>query len=96
MRSLKVFARLLLSVILFALFFAVIVLTVILLSLGILAFPVALAAITGIFTNVASDLSPPAMFLAGIFCVSTGLLLALLTIILFPKQPFIIKKLIKL
>lgn len=79
----------------FLLFFAAIILSITLVSMGILAIPTALAAITGVFTNVASDLSPPAMLLAGVFCISAGLALALAVVILFPKQPNLLRKMLR-
>jgi len=81
------FIRFLLLAGVFLLFFAAIILSIFLVSAGLLAIPVALAVISGFFTTVASDLSPPAMLLTGISCISSGLAIALGVIILFPKQP---------
>jgi hypothetical protein len=47
---------------------------------------------TGFFTSVTSDLSPPAMLFAGVFCISAGLTLSVAIVILFPKQPLILRK----
>ncbi|MDR0222800.1 MAG: hypothetical protein LBI38_04600 [Oscillospiraceae bacterium] len=76
----------------FLLLFAMTSAAVVLVSAGLLAIPVALAVMTGVFTSVASDLSPPSMLLAGISCLSAGLALALAVIVLFPKQTKIFKK----
>jgi hypothetical protein len=87
--------RIILSVLVFLLFYAAIISSIVLVSAGILAIPVALAAISGVFTNIASDLSPPAMLLAGISCISAGLALALAVVMFFPKQPNILLNLKK-
>lgn len=89
---LKFLFRFFISSCVFFIFFAMILVCVILLSTGLLAFPLALAVMTGIFTSVASDLSPPSMLLAGISCLSAGLALTLAVIILFPKQTKMFKK----
>ena len=80
------------SIIVFLLLFAAILLAIVLVAAGLLAIPLSLCAMSGFFANVTSDLSPPAMLLCGISCVSAGLALALAVIILFPKQPYMFKK----
>ncbi|MCL1903004.1 MAG: hypothetical protein FWF94_01135 [Oscillospiraceae bacterium] len=75
------------SAVVFLLFYIAVLASIALISSGLLAIPVAIAVITGLFTNVASDLSPLSMLLTGISCISAGLAMALGIIILFPKQP---------
>jgi hypothetical protein len=90
------FIRFALSSIVFLLFFIASLVAIVLVSAGLLAVPMSFAAFTGIGSNVAkivSDLSPPAMFFAGISCLSAGLALALLIIVNFPKQTYWFKKL---
>jgi hypothetical protein len=80
------FIKFILSSILFLLVFAAVILSVVLVSAGLLAIPASLAVITGIFTNVISDLSPVAMLFAGISCISAGLSVALAVAILVDKR----------
>ena|GEM_PF-1473211 len=80
------------SAVVFLLFFLFILVSIVLVSAGLLAMPVSLAVISGIFTNVASDLSPLPMLFTGICCISTGLAIALGIVILFPKQPNMFKR----
>jgi hypothetical protein len=70
----------------FLVFFAAIVVSILLISAGILAIPISLGILTGFFTSVASDLVPPAMLFAGISCLSAGLAIAVGVVMLFPKQ----------
>ncbi|MCL1789424.1 MAG: hypothetical protein FWG33_03620 [Oscillospiraceae bacterium] len=85
--------KFLISAVVFLLFYIFILVSIALLSAGILAIPVSLAVITGVFTNVASDLSPVPMLFMGISCISAGLALALGIVILFPKQPYLFGRL---
>ena len=85
------FIKFIASVIVFLLFFAAIMIAIVLVSLGLLGVPVALAVLSGVFTNVASDLSPLAMLFAGFSCVSAGLAISLAVVILFPKQPYMFR-----
>jgi len=82
--------RIITLIIVFAISFVACLLAVLLISSGILAIPISVGVMTGFFTSVASDLSPPAMLFAGIFCLATGGILALAIVYLFPKQPFIL------
>jgi len=70
----------------FLLFYVAALISVVLISTGILAIPISLGVMTGFFTSVASDLSPPAMFFAGIASLSGGVALGLAIVVLFPKQ----------
>ncbi|MCL1865992.1 MAG: hypothetical protein FWF82_01120 [Oscillospiraceae bacterium] len=74
----------------FVLFFLAVLTAVGLVSAGLLAIPVSIVAMSGRFTNIArivSDLSPAAMFFAGVSALSAGLALSLAILHLFPKQP---------
>jgi hypothetical protein len=72
--------------------YAAMIVSIVLISTGVLAIPIALGVLTGFFTNVTSDLSPPAMLFAGVACISGGIALALGIALLFPKQPNILRK----
>jgi len=50
------------SAVVFLLFYIAVLASIALISSGLLAIPVAIAVITGLFTNVASDLSPLSAF----------------------------------
>ena len=93
MRSINRVLQFVVATVMFLVFFAFILATIVLLSSGLLAIFVSLLAVTGVFTNVASDLAPTAMLLAGICFLSTGLLLTLAIVILFPKQPAVLRRL---
>jgi hypothetical protein len=83
------FIRFVLLSLVFLMFFVGIIVAILLLSAGLLAIPVSLAVMSGLFTRIitiASDLSPLAMFLTGVSCISAGLALSLLIVYLFPKQ----------
>jgi hypothetical protein len=86
------FVRPFVSVAVFLAFLAAIAVSILMVSAGILAIPISVGIITGLFTSVASDLSPPAMFFAGVFCLSGGLAIAVAIVILFPKQPNILRR----
>ncbi|MCL1831582.1 MAG: hypothetical protein FWG45_01570 [Oscillospiraceae bacterium] len=86
------FVRLIVLIIVFVLFLAAISASIIMISAGILAIPLSIGVMSGFFTSVASDISPPAMLFAGIACLSGGLALGVVIIMLFPKQPFILRK----
>jgi len=75
----------------FLLLFAAVMASVALISLGIFAVPLSLLVMTGLFTAVASDLSPMSVFFAGISCLSGGAALCLAAVILFPLQTQIFK-----
>jgi hypothetical protein len=69
---------------------------VLLISAGLIALPASVLSMLGLFEKIAkivSDLSPPAMFLTGISCISAGLAIMLAVVILFPKQPYLFRKL---
>jgi hypothetical protein len=90
------YIRFLVLSVVFLLFFTAILVSILLISAGLLAVPVSLALISGIGKNVASvasDLSAPAMFLTGISCISAGLAIMLAVVVYFPKQAFIFRKL---
>jgi len=59
---------------------------IVLVSAGLLAIPLSLIVMSGIFTQVASDLSPPVMLLAGVSCLSAGLAMTLAVFVMFEKQ----------
>jgi len=83
------FIRFLLLVIVFFLFFTAVLASVLLVSAGLLAVPMSIVVILGIGSNIAkvvSDLTPLAMFFAGISCICAGLALALAVVVYFPKQ----------
>jgi hypothetical protein len=86
------FIRFVLSAIVFMLFFAVILTSIVLLSAGLLAIVVSITVMTGFFTTVASDLSPLAMLLTGVSCIGAGLAAALGVVVLFVKQPYMFTK----
>jgi hypothetical protein len=79
----KIF-RFAVDIIVFLLLYAAILAGILLLSAGILAIGVGVTVLGGLFTAVASDLSPPALILAGISCISAGLAVSLGVIIAFP------------
>lgn len=76
---------LILAATIFTLLTAAVLCAVVLLALGILALPVAAGMATGLLRNVATDLSPPAMLLAGVFCVSAAGALACGLILTAPR-----------
>jgi hypothetical protein len=83
------YIRILLSWIVFLLFFTASLLAILLTSAGLLALPMSVVYGAGIGSNVArvvSDLSPVSMFFAGISCLSAGLALTLAIVVYFPKQ----------
>jgi len=86
------FIKFLIHTIVFLLFYVFILIAILLISAGVLAIPVALSAMSGLFSGVVSDLYPPAMLLTGISCISAGLALTLAIIILFPKQAKMFKR----
>ncbi|MCL2754443.1 MAG: hypothetical protein FWD35_01840 [Oscillospiraceae bacterium] len=87
----KQLLHLIISAIIFLLFYAVTLGAVVLISTGILAIPISVGVMSGFFTSVASDLSPPAMFFAGISCLSGGVALGIGIVVLFPKQSRVFK-----
>jgi len=72
--------------------FAVILLSIALVSFGLLAVPLSLLVMSGVFTSVASDVSTVSVLLAGISCISGGGALGLAAIKLFPMQARLFKK----
>jgi len=80
------------SVIVFLSLFIMLLLSVALISLGILAVPLSLMVMTGLFTSVASELPPPSALFAGIACLCGGAALCLAVIVLFPKQAVMFKR----
>lgn len=83
------------SVIVFLSLFAVILAAVALVSFGLLAVPLSLLVMTGLFTSVASDVSTASVFLAGVSCLSGGFALGLTAVKLFPKQVRLFKRNVK-
>jgi len=86
------FIKFIIHTIVFLLFYVFILIAIVLISAGVLAIPVSLSAMSGLFSGVVSDLSPPAMLLTGISCISAGLAITLAVVILFPKQVNMFKR----
>jgi len=78
--------------VIFLLLFIMTVASVALLSLGLTAIALSLMVMTGLFTNVASELPPLSAFFAGISCLSGGAAMSLAVITLFPKQAGLFKR----
>jgi hypothetical protein len=81
-----VIVRFVVMSLIFLIFYAAALVSIVLISTGILAIPISVGVMTGFFTGVASDLSPPAMLFSGIACLSGGVALGLGIVVLFPKQ----------